>query len=102
MDILFDRLFSILSLEYMFSVIVASYFAIKLVDLLNGNKVIPSWLKCTITCIMGVILFAVFCLFTDETVECLITSFFAALFTYDKAVKFLIEKFNVGYRKKIC
>lgn len=100
MEMLFAKIFDIFSLEYMFSVIVASYLAIKLVDLLNGDKVVPSWAKCLITCVIGVALFAVFYFFTEETFECLITSFFAAVFAYDKAIKFLIEKFNVGYRKK--
>lgn len=100
MEPLFSKLFEIFSVEYMFSVIVASYLVIKLVDFLNKEKVVPSWAKCLITCIVGVTLFVVFYLFTEETLECLITSFFAAVFAYDKAIKFLIEKFNVGYRKK--
>lgn len=100
MDVLFAKLFEVFSLEYMFSVIVATYFVIKLVDVLNGDKIVPSWAKSLITCIVGMILFVVFYFLTEETFECLITSFFAAVFAYDKAIKFLIEKFNVGYRKK--
>ena len=42
MDVLFTKLFEIFSLEYMFSVIVATYLTIKLVDVLNGDKVVPS------------------------------------------------------------
>lgn len=100
MDVLFAKLFEIFSLEYMFSVIVATYLTIKLVDVLNGDKIVPSWAKCLITCLMGVAMLLVFYFFTEETFECLITSFFAAVFAYDKAIKFLIEKFNVGYRKR--
>lgn len=99
MEPLFTKLLELFSVGYMFSVIVASYLVIKLVDAVNGNKVVPSWAKCLVTCIMGIILFVVFYLFTEETLECLITSFFAAVFVYDKAIKLLIEKFNMGYRK---
>lgn len=99
MDALFAKLFEIFSLEYMFSVIVASYLTIKLVDVLNGKKVVPSWLKRLITCIIGAILFVVFAKFTDVTVQCLIASFFSAVFIYDTAIKVIIKKFNIGYRK---
>lgn len=99
MDALFAKLFDIFSLEYMFSVIVASYLTIKMVDVLNGKKVVPSWLKRLITCLVGVSLFIVFAKFTDVTIQCLIASFFSAVFVYDTAIKVIIEKFNIGYRK---
>ena len=99
MEVLFSKLFEIFSLEYMFSVIVASYLTIKLVDVLNGNRVVPSWLKRLITCLVGAVLFIVFAKFTDVTVQCLIASFFSAVFVYDTAIKVIIKKFNIGYRK---
>lgn len=99
MDVLFAKLFEVFSLEYMFSVIVASYLVIKLVDALNGEKVVPSWLKRLITCVVGAILFIVFVEFTGVTVQCLIASFFSAVFIYDTAIKVIIKKFNIGYRK---
>lgn len=101
MEILFEKLFEIFSLEYMFSVIVASYLVIKLVDVLNGKKVVPSWLKRLITCIVGVILFGVFAKFTDINVQCLMASFFSAVFVYDTAIKVIIQKFNIDYRKYV-
>lgn len=99
MDALFARLFEIFSLEYMFSVIVASYLTIKVVDYFNGDKIVPSWLKRTITCIVGAVLFIVFLEFTDVTLQCLIASFFSAVFVYDSAIKVLIRKLNIDYRK---
>lgn len=99
MEVLFSKLFEIFSLEYMFSVIVASYLTIKLVDVLNGERVVPSWMKRGITCLIGAILFVVFKKFTDVTVECLIASFFSAVFVYDTAIKVIIKKLNIGYRK---
>lgn len=99
MEVMFDKLFGIFSLEYMFSVIVATYFIIKTVDRFNGNKKVSSGVKCSITCVVGIIMLFGFLKLTDETFECLITSFFAALFTYDKAIKILVEKFKIGYKK---
>ena len=99
MEILIEKLFETFSLEYMFSVIVATYLFIKFTDALNGDRVVPTWLKWLITCGTGFVLFIVFYFFTEETFERLITSFFAAVFAYDGAIKFLIERFNAGYRK---
>lgn len=99
MEILFSRLFEVLSLEYMFSVIVASYLTIKLVDVLNGERIVPSWMKRVITCVVGVILLIVFAKFTDVTIQCLIASFFSAVFVYDTAIGAIIRKLNIGYRK---
>lgn len=99
MGVFFEKLFDIFSLEYMFSVIIASYLVIKLVDVINGEKVVPTWMKRVITFIVGVILFVVFMKFTDETVQCLMASFFSAVFVYDTAIKVIIRKFNIDYRK---
>lgn len=99
MEVFFEKLFDIFSLEYMFSVIIASYLVIKLVDVINGEKVVPTWMKRVITFIVGVILFVVFIKFTDETVQCLMASFFSAVFVYDTAIKVIIRKFNIDYRK---
>lgn len=99
MEVLIERIFGIFSLEYMFSVIVASYLVIKLVDALNGEKVVPTWLKRLITCLVGAVFFVVFAKFTDATVQCLMASFFSAVSVYDTAIKVIIKKFNIDYRK---
>ena len=98
MEAIFERLFEIFSLEYMFSVIMASYFLIKAIDAVNGDKAVPSWVKRLITCFVGAVLFGVFIKFTDVTVQCLIASFFSAVFIYDAAIKEVIKKFNLGYK----
>lgn len=99
MEILFDRLFDIFSLDYMFSVIIASYLMIKMVDALNGERVVPTWTKRVITCIVGIVSFFVFQRYTDIQVQSLIPSYFAAIFIYDTAIKVIIRKFNIDYRK---
>lgn len=99
MDVLVTKFFEIFSLEYMFSVIVASYLIIKFIDTFNGDNIIPTWMKRTITCSVGALLFIVFIKFTEVTLQSLIASFFSAIFVYDTAIKVIIQKFNIDYKK---
>ena len=99
MEHLLDRILQIFSLEYMFSVIIASYFIIKAIDSLNGNKAVPTNVKRLITFGVGAISFWVFRTFTEIAFETLISSYFAAVFFYDAAIKYLIQKLNVDYKK---
>ena len=99
MELLVTKIFEVFSLEYMLSVVLASYFVIKIVDYFNGEKIVPTWGKRTITCIIGGMLFFVFIKYTDTKSESLIASFFAAIFMYDAAIKELLKKLNIEYRK---
>ena len=99
MEQIFDRLFEIFNAEYIFSVIVASYLVIKCLDLLNGDSIVPSWAKKVITAVVGGIFIILFRKYSDSGVPCLMASYFAAIFVYDVAIKWLIQKFNIDYRK---
>lgn len=99
MEMLFAKLFEIFSLEYMFTVIIASYLVIKLIDALNGPKVVPTWAKRLVTFVIGVIFFIMFKNYTDVTVQCLVASYFSAVFVYDTAIKVIIKKFDLDYKK---
>lgn len=99
MEGLFSKLFSIFSIEYMFVVILASYLLIKLIDYINGVKDVPTWQKRVVTFVVGVIAFVVFYFMGNTSFECLIASYFAALFVYDTAVKFLLDKLGIEYKK---
>lgn len=98
MDMLFSKLFEVFSVEYMFTVIMASYLIIKAVDSFNGEKSVPTWVKRTITFVVGAASFVVFKQYTDVTVQCLIASYFSAVFVYDTAIKFIIKKFDLDYK----
>lgn len=98
MDALIEKIFEVFSLEYMFSVIVASYLVIKLMDSLNGDKSVPTWLKRLVTCVIGTLLFVVFKKYTEVTVQCLTASFFSAIFVYDTAIKAILKKLNIDYK----
>lgn len=99
METLVNKLLDVFSLEYMFSVIVATYFVLKIVDAFNGDRAIPTWAKRLCTLLIGAVLFGVFIKFTDTSVQCLTASFFAAIFVYDIAIKELIKKVNLDYKK---
>ena len=60
MDLLFEGIFKVFNLEYIFSVIIGTYFLIKLVDYLNGAAKVPTWLKRVITFGNGAVMFLIF------------------------------------------
>ena len=99
MEQLFERLFEIFSLEYIVCVILTSYFLIKVVDFINGVREVPTWMKRIITFIVGAIYVFVFKQISDISIQCLISSFFVALFIYDGAIKYLIKALDVDYKK---
>lgn len=99
MEHLVDRILQIFSLEYMFSVIIISYFIIKVIDALNGDKAVPTKVKRLITFGVGAISFWIFRTFTEITFETLVSSYLAAVFFYDAAIKYLIQKLDVDYKK---
>lgn len=99
MDQLFAKIFEIFSVEYIVCVILTSYMIIKLIDYLNGIKEVSTWMRRGITFIVGGGYVLFFREFTDTTIQCLVSSFFVSLFIYDGAIKYLIKKFNIDYRK---
>lgn len=99
MEPIFERILSVFSFEYILSVIIASYFVIKGVDSLNGDRKVPSRIKRLITFGVGAISFWIFHAFTEVTFETLVSSYFAAVFFYDSAIKYLIKKLDVDYKK---
>lgn len=99
METLLGKLFEIFSLEYMFTVIMCSYFVIKIIDVINKDKAVPTWMKRVVTFIVGVVGIIIFKMYTDVGVQTLLASFFAAVFVYDTAIKTIIRKFNIDYKK---
>lgn len=99
MESLFERLFEVFSLEYIFVVILASYSVISLIDYFNGERVVPTWLKRTITAVIGVVSIFVFKTWANVEITRLFASYFAAVFIYDTAIKFLLKKLDIEYRK---
>lgn len=99
MESMWNTIMNVFSLEYMISVIFATFMLLKVVDMFNGAKVVPTWLKRVISCLIGAVLFVVFKNYSDIPTERLIASFFAAVFVYDTAIKEIMKKLNIDYKK---
>jgi hypothetical protein len=93
------KLMEVISLEYSFSVIIATFLVLKTVDLLNGERVLRTIWKQIITMVVGVIMFVVFRKYTTVPTQTLIASYFFAIFVYDVAIKTLLRKLRAGYRE---
>lgn len=99
MEQIITKLFEMISVGYFASVIILSFLVIKVLDSLNKEKVVPTWLKRVVTLLVGVVLFFLFRKFTEVSFEVLFTSYLFAVFVYDAAIKLLIEKLKLDYRK---
>lgn len=99
MEQLFDKLMQAFSVEFIFTIVFASYFMIKLAETLAKGIPVASWVKRLITVVVGIVAFIAFVWVTDTPKATLLSSYFAALFIYDYAIKWLLEKFNVNYKK---
>lgn len=86
-------------MEFIFTIILASYFAIRVLESLNGKMAINSWVKKLTTVVVGLVAFWAFVAMTNTPKETLLSSYFAALFIYDYAIKWLLKKFNVNYKE---
>lgn len=94
------ELLSKFDLAYMFAVNVATYIIIKVIDNLNGEKIVPTYLKRIIALIVGaVIAFAVISFGTDKTI--ILYSFILSLVSWDYLFKGIIKKLSIDYKKKL-
>lgn len=94
------ELLSKFDLAYMFAVNVATYIIIKVIDNLNGEKIVPTYLKRIIAFIVGaVIAFAVISFGADKTI--ILYSFILSLVSWDILFKPILniigDEFN--YKK---
>lgn len=75
---------------YMFSVNVLTYLIIKIIDYLNGDKAVPTWLKRTIAVICGLVIAAII-YFTGGYTNSLLYSFILSLVSWDAIFKPLLK-----------
>jgi len=97
MEQIFNKLLDVFSVEFIFTIIFAAYFAIRVVEYLCA-KHIKTGLKKIITVVVGILATAFFVVFTDTPKQTLLVSYFAALFFYDYTIKWLLKKLS-DYRK---
>lgn len=94
------ELLSKFDLAYMFAVNVATYIIIKVIDNLNKEKIVPTYLKRIIAFIVGAIIaFAVISFGTDKTI--ILYSFILSLVSWDYLFKGIIKKLSIDYKKKL-
>lgn len=98
MENIFDKILNAFSPAYILTVIIASYFVIKLVDYLNGESEVKTWHKRIATFGIGAIAFTAFYIWGNTDFEVLVASYFAALFLYDAAIKYLLKKLEIDYK----
>lgn len=85
---------------YMFSVNVLAYLLIKVLDTMNGKKVVPVWQKRLIAVLAGVVLGVIIIIFQGFSVQ-ILYSFILSLISWDVLFKPLLKKFkNLDYFKE--
>lgn len=94
------ELLSKFDLAYMFAVNAATYIIIKVIDNLNGEKIVPTYLKRIIALIVGIIIaFTVVSFGADKTI--ILYSFILSLVSWDYLFKGIIKKLSIDYKKKL-
>lgn len=99
MEQLIEKLLNMIDVGYFISIIILSYLLIKAAEFIFKNKVLPAWVKRGITFLTGIILFFVFREFDDTPLRVFFTSYLFAMFVYDTAIKVLLNKFHIEYKK---
>lgn len=75
---------------YMLSVNILTYLVIKVTDYLNGDKIVPTWLKRTIAVICGLIIAGILTA-TNGFTNSLLYSFILSLVSWDTIFKPLLK-----------
>lgn len=101
MDIMkfIEELLSHFDIGYMFTVNVATYLVIMTIDKLNGERIVPTYLKRIIAFIVGAIIaFTVTTFGTDKTT--ILYSFILSLVSWDVLFKPLLNKIGDKFNYK--
>lgn len=83
---------------FLIQINIVSYVCIKLIDDANGDKIVPSWLKTTITFIAAIVIN----MFEPSDADKFITTVILSLISWDYIFKPVINKLdsNLLYKKK--
>lgn len=101
MDIMkfIEELLSRFDIAYMFTVNIATYLVIMTIDKLNGERIVPTYLKRIIAFIVGTIIaFTVTTFGTDKTT--ILYSFILSLVSWDILFKPLLNKLGDKFNYK--
>lgn len=99
MDRIIDLLIGSFDFGYMFSVNVLAYVVIKVIDILNGDKVVPTWLKRTIAVLCGIIVGTIIVIYNGYS-NILLYSFILSLVSWDMLFKPILTRLKgASYNK---
>ena len=93
MEKIFDLLLGSFNFGYSFSVNILTYLIIKLIDNLNGNKEVPTYMKRIIAVICGAILGLIMIL-TEGFSMIIVYSFILSLVSWDSIFKPILKHYK--------
>lgn len=96
---LISIIFNNFNIPYIISINIFTYTIIKIVDYFNGQKKVSCGLKRVILLICTIVLAILYKLLTNIENEVLLNSSISAPVIYSWAIKPIVEKFGVGYKK---
>lgn len=97
---LFSQLLSNISLPFILSINITTYFLIKLCESFNGSKVLNKIERKFTTFVVTSCLFVVFYFYKISNLEILTVSALLSPFAYQYFFKALLDKFGIGYNKE--
>lgn len=99
MEQIMNQLVSNIDFSFMLVINMATYFTIKIIDELNGDKTLNTWIKRIVFLINALIFAALYVVFTKITPNVIINSVIIAPISWSWIFKPLFKKFGVDYKK---
>ena len=95
------ELLSKFDFQYMLVVNIATYMIIKVIDIVNDEKAVPTWLKRAIAFIVGIAIGLVIVLVGNANFVTIFYSFFISLVSWDTIFKPILNRLsgNLNYYK---
>lgn len=99
MEKIIDLIIGSIDFSFMLAVNVLTYFIIKIIDAMNGDKAVPTWLKRVVALLSGIILGSVVVITSGFTTT-LVYSFILSLISWDALFKPILKRLkNMDYKK---
>lgn len=99
MEQIFNQIIDNFNFPYMLSINLVTYFIIKLIDELNGDKSVSVLIKRIVLIVCTIICFIIYKYMNKIEIDILINSTIAAPVAWSWFIRPVFEKFNIGYKK---
>ena len=93
-----DTILSNIDFTYLFAVNLITYLCIKLIDELNKERVVKTWIKRLVAFISGLLLSIILVYLEDQNIKVYIYSFVLSFFSWDWIFKPIANKLKIGYK----